>query len=717
MSILEQTSQVLDTRIGEIEGIFYEYMSNIEVSKFLYLEDPLIKKDIYPIIETRNSLYNYSLYNKFILGTYVFFKKSNLVLARDLTEYSNVFYEDYLSYEGMKYEDFYENLLYKGKGRECLPEQIIEYKGRKVSVVTFIQQIGKYTDSKGAIVLLVNNTEIKELLSGVDVCGGGIAYITDEEGKLISTVSTMDKEFNIEDVKIKGDKFVSRQEINGVDMLVTFTTSNFNGWRYVAVQPYNIVMEKVIIIKRITWLIFFATLAAGIILSYYLAKRSSKPIMSILQEIEKNIGVDIKDTNNYDFIKMGIRNLMDSSEIMSLAIKEQKIMLRNQIYNRILKGDINSEKEIETLLLNLNDDNLLKYDKYVVIIASVTLAEECQETINIEDMEKKRIAFREVIVSKILEEAFISDMEDGKILILTGFHEKEKSIKLRIQEIIKFLDNTAKETLELDVTYYVGGLYEELSNVFRSYQESKYLIDNFGHKSLEKIQWYNENNRTKLFYYYPLEIETRLINCTKAGEKEEVEKILKEIYEENMSNRNLSPTKTKTLAIELWGSLLKVTENLNLEEDSAISGEINKLNKSIYKCEGIQLMNQVSKIYYMICNEVMDSKKSNNQDLKHKLIKYINDNYKDPDLSLTKLGEEHGFSNVYLSHFFKEQTGESFSNYLERIRMEQAQKLLNETDLNINIISEKVGYYTSATFCRAYKRRNGISPNNSRKKS
>ena len=263
----------------------------------------------------------------------------------------------------------------------------------------------------------------------------------------------------------------------------------------------------------------------------------------------------------------------------------------------------------------------------------------------------------------------------------------------------------------------MGGLYEELSNVFRSYQESKYLIDNFGHKSLEKIQWYNENNRTKLFYYYPLEIETRLINCTKAGEKEEVEKILKEIYEENMSNRNLSPTKTKTLAIELWGSLLKVTENLNLEEDSTISGEINKLNKSIYKCEGIQLMNQVSKIYYMICNEVMDSKKSNNQDLKHKLINYINENYRDPDLSLSKLGEEHGFSNVYLSHFFKEQTGESFSNYLERIRMEQAQKLLNETDLNINIISEKVGYYTSATFCRAYKRRNGISPNNSRKKS
>jgi len=66
-------------------------------------------------------------------------------------------------------------------------------------------------------------------------------------------------------------------------------------------------------------------------------------------------------------------------------------------------------------------------------------------------------------------------------------------------------------------------------------------------------------------------------------------------------------------------------------------------------------------------------------------------------------------SEVYLSQFFKEQSGETFSSYLERIRMEKAVELLLTSEQSIQVIAEKVGYSTSNTFGRAFKRIYGMS--------
>lgn len=64
----------------------------------------------------------------------------------------------------------------------------------------------------------------------------------------------------------------------------------------------------------------------------------------------------------------------------------------------------------------------------------------------------------------------------------------------------------------------------------------------------------------------------------------------------------------------------------------------------------------------------------------------------------------------YLSKFFKQKTGENFSDYLIKIKMRNALSLMGNSELKTYHISAMVGYTNPNNFTRAFKRLFGKSP-------
>ena len=63
-----------------------------------------------------------------------------------------------------------------------------------------------------------------------------------------------------------------------------------------------------------------------------------------------------------------------------------------------------------------------------------------------------------------------------------------------------------------------------------------------------------------------------------------------------------------------------------------------------------------------------------------------------------------------VSLHFEGAMGKSFSSYLEKLRLEKAKKLIAEGKWDMETIAQMVGYGSSATFRRAFKRAYGIAP-------
>ena len=94
--------------------------------------------------------------------------------------------------------------------------------------------------------------------------------------------------------------------------------------------------------------------------------------------------------------------------------------------------------------------------------------------------------------------------------------------------------------------------------------------------------------------------------------------------------------------------------------------------------------------------------------------KYLQENYMN-DISLKDLAEMVCVSPSYFSTFFKNTTGENYKAYLIKIRMEEALRLVMNTDYKTYEIAERVGYNNVRRFVDAFKNRYDMSPMDYRK--
>jgi two-component system, response regulator YesN len=90
-------------------------------------------------------------------------------------------------------------------------------------------------------------------------------------------------------------------------------------------------------------------------------------------------------------------------------------------------------------------------------------------------------------------------------------------------------------------------------------------------------------------------------------------------------------------------------------------------------------------------------------------IEYVRSNYH-KDLNLAVVSNYISLNYSYFSHMFKEFTGQNFVDYLKMVRIEEARKLLKETDYKVFEISEMVGYKNPKQFARVFREIEGISP-------
>lgn len=86
-----------------------------------------------------------------------------------------------------------------------------------------------------------------------------------------------------------------------------------------------------------------------------------------------------------------------------------------------------------------------------------------------------------------------------------------------------------------------------------------------------------------------------------------------------------------------------------------------------------------------------------------KILEFIHDNFT-TEISIQSLSERFYLSPNYLCHLFKKEVGENFIEYISRLRIQYACKLLAETDLAIKHIGEKCGFNDYFYFTRIFKR-------------
>ena len=97
------------------------------------------------------------------------------------------------------------------------------------------------------------------------------------------------------------------------------------------------------------------------------------------------------------------------------------------------------------------------------------------------------------------------------------------------------------------------------------------------------------------------------------------------------------------------------------------------------------------------------------------ILRYISENYA-KKLTLESIGPLFGYNSSYLGKIFTAKTGMSFNAYRDRIRIEKSREMLVQTSLKIYEIADRIGYRNVDVYNQKFKKQEGISPSDYRKK-
>lgn len=210
---------------------------------------------------------------------------------------------------------------------------------------------------------------------------------------------------------------------------------------------------------------------------------------------------------------------------------------------------------------------------------------------------------------------------------------------------------------------------------------------------------------------YPIESEKKLQalirSRDKAGSRELLNKLLGEIF--FFSNFNLEEVKARVMELLVLISRASIDAGADVQE---IFGFNNEYLQKIEKFSSVdELSVWLTGIMHRFIDYTFDFSRIKHIDAVYKTMEYVRANF-DKKLSLDEIAKNAFLSKAYLSSIFKEEIGESLTNYINRVRIEKSKVLLLDKEISLIDIANLCGFEDQSYFTRVFKKWLEFPPKN-----
>lgn len=227
--------------------------------------------------------------------------------------------------------------------------------------------------------------------------------------------------------------------------------------------------------------------------------------------------------------------------------------------------------------------------------------------------------------------------------------------------------------------------------------------------ALEKILWegrgciyfHDSQSECSMNYYFPKDGIRQLTKGIKDQDRESISYFFEEIERRNQMEFDNSVYAGKLLLSELYVTVVKAMQ--------AVWDQYGIPLRRVDKCPPYRTMEEVTGYYSSLVTDIFleidqsEEIRENNNQSDLELIEYINQNDKDPNLSLTQIAEHFSVSSKYVTALVKKQFGMTYLKYVQERRISHAIDLLKNSSLSLEKIAEECGYTNMLTFRRNFK--------------
>lgn len=597
------------------------------------------------------------------------------------------FHSLYMADSGITFENFEEMLRQYGESEFIM----LPHANGENEILCLVGKHGRGNDKSGAVIAV--SISAKELEKDL------ISLKWHEEQALLIVLNEYGISSDILDKDMLQKTEIIENTLQGDIVRVHHIDYNSeilhskNGISYISLTPTSLVSGDAGKIRTFAMITLFICLPVVSLIAFFFTKKHYLPLQRLMYVF-----------GEYKYINDA------KDEFDWLTTKAKQIILKyEEIKHKNAKVEERLKYHFLFRILTLPYQKL-QHEEYENIICkrpyNLVALIQIESDMN-EDFDMGLYAF---ILHNIVEEVmgesygiFSISLEESIALIINS-NDRNIALRDQIEEAFERIQRYINENFDVRISIFFGSWHSHIEGIHTSYLRAREAMA-YKDRSTDII-WYEDIKNRYRVYQYDTVPEQKIIYLIQIADFEKAFEIIKEIIDSNYHKMTLTPHMKKYLIADIFGTLIKAIQELDNAayllddiEDYDMQNDI-KEEKVLLKFK--TLLDKVQSKYAEI-------EKKDTSQFSIRIMQYIKENFKNPDLNISITALHFKMTPSYLSAIFKEQTGIALLEYINNARVEYVKELLH-ADMSLNDISELAGFRNSGTLIRVFKKITGVTP-------
>lgn len=695
------TDEIADSNtraIAQVQKNFDSQMEQIIQLSYLIQNDASlhpakIGSDIMAARQAVSTLSTYKSITTLPEIVMVYAEGSELIFSNSGVLTPQRFFEQQYLYSNHTLQDFIDTIAHPEGIVTWGSDSVKQFGGHASDYITLFVAVQRGNISpKIRSVYMIPVKRLRSVITDVASEYGGHVYIFDHLGEPIMTDREAFPEHYMPQLKNLPVDKAQRLTVDGTEYFLSSARSRTTGWQYVIAMPVSAVEAPLNRILLKTALFMVLTCLAGGIAVYFFSVRHYKPLqqlrMQALAYAPAAQGTELEQVSTV------LRQLSTDSDSYRRRLENSRDTLVQSCLSQILRGSSESEALLERAKENGVD--LAGAPRWMVVAVSFS--------------GKSSLAAGAVRSALMTESFGLSDAilcenppDSGFMAILFPHEHTEADCEHILAPLKEHLQNVLQCQLAFGVSLPCGA-----SGLSTAYRQAVSVLNKKLILGSSFISFFaDETESSRGQSYYPLhELETlqwNLLQLDAEATTSCIHGIMRSISEKGCSF---------PVARLICFDIINVTlHGLYAIADSESIRPAGDMLERLAGFDTIQeLVVLLEEVIQTACQSIRQLRSAKTDDRASRIRQYVETNCFDPNFSIYSVAEDFDLTPSNLSHYFKAQTGQSISDYVQALRRTEACRLLTETKDSIQAIGEKVGMLNVSSFIRSFKQQTGMTP-------
>ncbi|MBN2440258.1 MAG: helix-turn-helix domain-containing protein [Spirochaetales bacterium] len=701
--LLNQLTLTIDNNFENITHISKQIATNPRLLEFLNPPGNNEKEKKYLLFSIIKDFEVLEKSNLYIDLFYVYIKKEEKVISASGYKDADIFYTLFHKIETFPFGEW-KKLMEAPHNREFYQIRKLTNSKESIRTIACLSKIPENSllDVSATIVILLDTSYIlkfiNETLHQESTC-----IITNHLGEEVIYSGKSGIDINMLNERMTGLKGMFKIKGTKQEYYASFQTSRVTGWKYISFVPVTIYHAKTKSFQTLIIIGLIFALICGLLVAYILTKKHYKPVRKLLEIISDDISLYSESRlDEFKLISETISQTMEMKKKLNISIEQQNTILAKNWIRRIIEGQREAGDEaIHSKLVSLGVS--FNSDDFIILLVSVE-NKNTGESITPRLLQQKMVVFLQSILSQTGSVVIIELSDYHACIINLNQPDRDKKTDL------KTLHSRLKQELHVSTTIGVSTIRKGVSKLREQYDEAKKALEYKLVRGIDRIIYFTEIENPDTIFQYDLATEQMLINSIKTGNTADSLAIIDKVYNNNFHNRRISIDMARCLVFNLVSTMIKTMNESRIDNEATFWNDLKPIERLLACQTAESIKKKMSRILKIVCEKIEASKKSHNILLKDRILAYIDKNIKDINLYAASIAEIFQMNQSYFCRFFKEQTGESITSFINRKRIDHSKDLLHNEKMKISDIARELGFSSDRAFIRIFKKIEGITP-------